>query len=129
MLQVQRVTVRPVLSSRSIANATFRRHSSKLYSVARSIKLTSLEVRGPVAWIAGWGETKPLKPIDRHFLGECASHRAVTKVNVDVASKMKSSEGRARNREGEGSMGSGILTDTAIPLRRGGSDGTKTRTC
>jgi len=88
-----------------------------------------VEVRGPVAWIAGWRETKTLKPIDRHFLGECASHRAVTKVNVDVASKMKSSEGRARNREGEGSMGSRNLTDTAIPLRRGGSDGTMTRTC
>src|SRR5258708_4925573 len=88
-----------------------------------------VEVRGPVAWIAGWRETKTLKPIDRHFFGECASHRAVTKVNVDVASKMKSSEGRARNREGEGSMGSRNLTDTAIPLRRGGSDGTMTRTC
>lgn len=88
-----------------------------------------VEVRSPVAWIAGWRETKTLKPIDRHFLGECASHRAVTKVNVDVASKMKISEGRARNREGEGSMGSRNLTDTAIPLRRGGSDGTMTRTC
>jgi hypothetical protein len=59
-----------------------------------------VEIRVPVAWIAGWRETKTLKPTDRHFLGECASYRAVTKVNIDVASKMKSSEGRARNREG-----------------------------
>ena len=39
------------------------------------------------------------------------------------------SEGRARNREGEGSMSSRTLTDTAISLRRGGSDGTMARTC
>jgi len=65
-----------------------------------------VRVRSPVAWIAGWRETKTLKPIDGHFLGECASHRAVTKVNVEVASKMKNSEGRACNRKGEGSMGS-----------------------
>lgn len=81
------------------------------------------------AGIAGWRETKTPKPIDSHFLGKWASHRAVTKVNVDVASKVKRSEGRARNREGEGSMDSRILTDTAIPLRRGGSDGTMARTC
>jgi hypothetical protein len=51
------------------------------------------------------------------------------KMNVDVASKMRIPEGRACNREGEGSMGSRNLTDTAISLRRGGSDGTTTRTC
>lgn len=36
-------------------------------------------------------------------------------MNVDVASKVKRPEGRARNREGEGSMGSRNLTDTATP--------------
>jgi hypothetical protein len=46
-----------------------------------------------------------------------------------VASKVKISEGRARNREGEGSMNRRNLTDTTISLRRGGSDGTMTRTC
>ena len=51
------------------------------------------------------------------------------KMNVDVASKMKKSEGRARNREGEGSMDSRNLTDAAVSLRRGGSDSTMTRTC
>ena len=57
-----------------------------------------VKVRRPVAGIAGWRETKILKPIDRYSLGECASQRAVTKVNVDVASKVKRSEGRACNR-------------------------------
>ena len=51
------------------------------------------------------------------------------KMNVKVASKVRSSEGRARNREGEGSMDSRNLTDAVISLRRGGSDGTMTRTC
>jgi hypothetical protein len=88
-----------------------------------------VEVRSPVAWIAGWRETKTLKPIDGRLLGGRASHRAVMKMNVNVASKVKRPEGRARNREGEGSMGSRNLTDAAIPLRRGGSDGTMTRTC
>jgi hypothetical protein len=50
-------------------------------------------------------------------------------MNVDAASKMKISEGRARNREGEGSMDGRNLTDAAVSLRRGGSDGTMTRTC
>jgi hypothetical protein len=86
-----------------------------------------VKVRHPVAWIAGWRETKTLKPIDKHFLGKWASHRAVMKMNVDVASKVKRSEGRACNRKGEGSMGSRNLTDAAIPLRRGGSDSTMTR--
>ena len=34
------------------------------------------------------------------------------KMNVDVASKVKKSEGRARNREGEGNMDSRNLTDS-----------------
>jgi len=88
-----------------------------------------VEVRSPVAWIAGWRETKTLKPIDWCPRGGCASHRAVMKMNVEVASKVMRPEGRACNREGEGSMDSRTLTDTAIPLRRGGSDGTMTRTC
>ena len=70
-----------------------------------------------------------MKPIERPTHGVVASHRAVMKMNVDVASKMKKSEGRARNREGEGSMDSRNLTDAAVSLRRGGSDSTMTRTC
>jgi hypothetical protein len=45
------------------------------------------EIRSPVAWIADWRETDDLKPIDRPSLREGASHRAVTKVNVHLASK------------------------------------------
>jgi hypothetical protein len=51
------------------------------------------------------------------------------KMNVDVASKVRIPEGRARNCEGEGSMDSRNLTDAAVSLRRGGSDSTMTRTC
>jgi len=45
-------------------------------------------ISSPVAWIAGWRETKILKPIDRTSFGEVASHWAVTKVNAQVASKV-----------------------------------------
>jgi hypothetical protein len=92
-------------------------------------KPAGVKVRNSVAWIAGWRETKTLKPIDKAFLGKVASHRAVMKMNAEVASKMKRSESRARNREGEGSMTSRNLTDAITSLRRGGSDGTLMRAC
>jgi len=57
-----------------------------------------VRVRSPVAWIAGWRETKILKPIDKAFLRKVASHQAVTRVNAEVAPKVSSLEGRARNR-------------------------------
>jgi hypothetical protein len=41
---------------------------------------------------------KVLKPIDKVSLGEITSHRAVTTVNANVASKMTRSEGRTRIR-------------------------------
>jgi len=56
-----------------------------------------VKVRSPVVWIAGWRETKTLKPIDKISPGEITSHRAVMKVNAKVASKMSSPEGRAHN--------------------------------
>ena len=40
------------------------------------------KVRIPVAWIAGWRETKTLKPIDKATKRVVASHRAVMKVNA-----------------------------------------------
>ena len=64
--------------------------------------------QNPVVWIAGWRETKILKPIDEVSLGEITSHRAVTTVNVDVASKMSGSEGRARNRRAKAAWGAEI---------------------
>ena len=62
------------------------------------ISPAGVRVRGPVVWIAGWRETKTLKPIDKVSLGEITSHWAVTTVNANVASKVKRSEGRARIR-------------------------------
>jgi hypothetical protein len=55
-------------------------------------------ISNPVAWVAGWRETKVLKPIDEASHGEGASHWAVTKVNAEVAPKVRSPEGRAHNR-------------------------------
>ena len=65
-------------------------------------------VRSPVAWIAGWRETKTLKPIDKVSQGEITSHRAVTTVNAQVASKVSRSEGRARNRRAKAAWGAEI---------------------
>ena len=65
-------------------------------------------VRSPVVWIAGWRETKTLKPIDNVSLGETTSRRAVMKVNANVASKMRSPEGRARNWRAKAAWGAEI---------------------
>jgi hypothetical protein len=65
-------------------------------------------VWSPVAWIAGWRETKTLKPIDKVSQGEITSHRAVTTVNAQVASKVSRSEGRARNRRAKAAWGAEI---------------------
>ena len=92
-------------------------------------KPAGVKVRSPVVWIAGWRETKTLKPIDKVSFGEITSRRAVTKVNANVASKVSGTKGRARNRRGEGSMGRRNLTNTAPSPWRGGSDSTVARTC
>jgi hypothetical protein len=63
--------------------------------------------------MAGRREINDLKPIDRVIFGMAASHRAATKVNAEVAPKMSSPGGRARNREGEGSMDRRNLVETA----------------
>jgi hypothetical protein len=52
-----------------------------------------VEISNPVAWIAGRRETEVLKPIDKAFSREVASHWAVTKVNARVAPKVCSPEG------------------------------------
>jgi len=61
-------------------------------------KPTEAKVRSLVAWIAGRKETEFLKPIDGIIVGVMASHRAVTKVNAEVASKVSGPRGRACNR-------------------------------
>jgi len=91
-------------------------------------KPAGAKVRRPVVRIAEWRETKTLKPIDEVSLGEITSHRAVTKVNAEVASKVIESEGRARNRRAKAAWVAENLTDTAISPQRGGSDSTVART-
>ena len=71
-------------------------------------KPAGARVRSPVVWIAGWRETETLKPIDKVSLGEITSHRAVTTVNANVASKVSETEGRARNRRAKAAWGAEI---------------------
>ncbi len=59
---------------------------------------TGVRARSPVAWMAGRRETDDLKPIDKAIFGMVVSHRAVTKVNAEVAPKVRSPGGRAGNR-------------------------------
>jgi hypothetical protein len=51
--------------------------------------------QSPVAWIARWRETKILKPIDKTIKRMGASYQAVTKVNAEVAPKVRSLGSRA----------------------------------
>jgi hypothetical protein len=71
-------------------------------------KPAGARVRRPVVWIAGWRETKTLKPIDNVSHGETTSHRAVTTVNANVASKVNSPEGRAHIRRVKAAWGAEI---------------------
>jgi hypothetical protein len=84
--------------------------------------------QSPVARRAGGRETNLLKPLDSLICGMGASVQAVAQANAQVAPQVSSPGGRACNCEGEGSMGSRRLADTAHPLRRGRSDGMGTRT-
>ena len=58
--------------------------------------------------MAGHQSVEVLKPIDKVSLGEITSHRAVTTVNANVASKVTRSEGRARNRRAKAAWGAEI---------------------
>ena len=55
-----------------------------------------VKVRSHRAWMAGWRETNTLKPIDNVTERVGASHQAVTKVNAEVAPRVRNPEGRAR---------------------------------
>jgi hypothetical protein len=68
-------------------------------------KPAGAKVRSSVVRIAGWRVTKILKPIDKVSLGGITSHRAVTTVNAQVASKVSGSEGRACNVEAKAEWG------------------------
>jgi hypothetical protein len=72
--------------------------------IQQGLNPVGAEIRSPVAWIARWRETETLKPIDSAIVRMVANHQAVARANAYVASTMSRSGGRARNREGEGSM-------------------------
>ena len=74
--------------SRVRENRTHGCVSSEGWRVQWGMNPTGAKVRDLVAWIAGRKETEFLKPIDKAFEGMSASHRAVTKVNALVASKV-----------------------------------------
>ena len=59
---------------------------------------TGVRARSPVAWMAGRRETDDLKPIDKAIFRMVVSHQAVTKVNAEVAPKVRSPGGRVGNR-------------------------------
>src|ERR1700722_11101818 len=87
--------------------------SSEGWRVQWENKPTEAKVRSLVAWIAGRRETEFLKPIDGIILGVMASHRAVTKVNAEVASKMMTPEAEPAT-EGRRQHGLTHLTEAAI---------------
>jgi hypothetical protein len=62
--------------------------------------------------MAGRRETDDLKPIDKAIVRMVASHRAAARANAQVAPKVRSPGGRARNRKGEGSTERRRLADT-----------------
>jgi hypothetical protein len=61
-------------------------------------------IRSLVARIARWRKTKTLVPIEDTIGRMVANHQAVARTNAYVASTVNRSGGRARNREGEGTM-------------------------
>ena len=77
--------------------------------------------------MAGNQSVEVLKPIDKVSLGEITSHRAVTTVNANVASKQLDprAEPAAAGRRQHGMPKSDRC---GIPPRRGASDSTVTRT-
>ena len=83
--------------------------------------------RKPRSWRAGRRETEGLKPLDNLTLGECEL-LGRNESEREVAPKVRSPGGRARNREGEGSTARRKPIEAAG--RSGGvvSDGTTTRT-
>jgi len=88
---------RPDTGSRMSREAHVRLCVQRRLACSAGDRPAGARVRSPVVWIAGWRETKTLKPIDKVSPGEITSHRAVTTVNAQVASKMSESEGRACN--------------------------------
>ena len=76
-----------------------------MFSRRQTCRGKSQEPRSLDSRVAG---NQTLKPIDKVSLGEITSHRAVTKVNAQVASKIRESEGRACNRRAKAAWGAEI---------------------
>src|ERR1700675_3616034 len=74
--------------------------------------------QSPVTRRAGGRETNLLKPLDSLIRGMRASLQDVAQANAEVVPQVSTLGGGACNREGEGSMGSRRMADTAHPLRR-----------
>jgi hypothetical protein len=87
--------------------------SSEGWRVQWGMNPTGAIVRSSVAWIAGRKETEFLKPIDKPSEGMVVSHRAVTKVNAEVASRVLTQR-LSPQPKGEGSMDRRNLAEAAI---------------
>jgi hypothetical protein len=88
--------------------------SSKGWARFAGVSPAEARARRLVAWMAGRRETNDLKPIDNAIVRMVASHRAAAQANAQVAPKMSGPGGRARNREGEGSIEARRLADTIL---------------
>src|SRR5215831_9043823 len=77
--------------------------------------------------MVGTQNLEVLKPIDKVSLGEITSHRAVTTVNADVASKMQDPRAEPAS-VGRRQHGMPKSDRCGIPPWRGESDSTVTRT-
>jgi hypothetical protein len=76
-----------------------------MFSRRKACRGNSQKPRSLDSRVAG---NQDLKPIDNVSRGETTSHRAVMTVNVNVASKVSSPEGRARNRRAKAAWGAEI---------------------
>ena len=84
--------------------------------------------RSPVAWIAGRREIEDLKPIDNPIERVGASQRAAAEANADVASKLCSPEGPARETGVKAAWARHTLAEVSAHFGGVGSGGTVTRT-
>ena len=104
------------------------RASSEGWRVQREGSPARATARSPVAWIAGRREIEDLKPIDNPIERMGASHRAAAEANADVASKVGSPEGPARETGVKAAWERHTLAHVSAHFGGVGSGGTVTRT-
>lgn len=88
-------------------------------SVQRENNPLGKGVRIPIAGIAGRRETKVLKSIDGRMESMRASLQAATKVNADMASKVRSPGSRVNSRMTKAACAVENLTKATDTVRRG----------